>query len=278
MKILLGDFNAKVSREDIFKPTIGNESSHEISNDIAVRVVNFATSKNLLVKSTMFPHPSIHKYTWTSLDGQTHNQVDHVLIDRRRHSSILDKQNLCKVLQGKRLFNALYGTYTITLNDLKNVLQSSAKKAKEAPKTAPCDGFREQRRRKRSSNSEDGTQPRNKKAAPQTVQPTKTQAAVATKNYYATLNTMEMETPKEGNDSETSEVDNPRTTGRPPPLVLTSAINLIHLQSELKELVKGNFKLVNTKSGTRIISREMSDYSVIRTYLDSKSLYYFTFY
>jgi exonuclease III len=26
MKILLGDFNAKVGREDIFKPTIGNES------------------------------------------------------------------------------------------------------------------------------------------------------------------------------------------------------------------------------------------------------------
>jgi hypothetical protein len=25
MKILLGDFNAKVGREDIFKPTIGNE-------------------------------------------------------------------------------------------------------------------------------------------------------------------------------------------------------------------------------------------------------------
>jgi hypothetical protein len=45
MKILLGDFNAKVGREDIFKPTIGNESSHEISNDNGVRVVNFATSK-----------------------------------------------------------------------------------------------------------------------------------------------------------------------------------------------------------------------------------------
>jgi hypothetical protein len=36
MKILLGDFNAKVGREDIFKPTIGNESSHEISNDNGV--------------------------------------------------------------------------------------------------------------------------------------------------------------------------------------------------------------------------------------------------
>jgi hypothetical protein len=33
IKILLRDFNAKVGREDIFKPTIGNESLHEISND-----------------------------------------------------------------------------------------------------------------------------------------------------------------------------------------------------------------------------------------------------
>jgi hypothetical protein len=33
MKILLGDFNAKVGREDIFKPIIGHESLHEISND-----------------------------------------------------------------------------------------------------------------------------------------------------------------------------------------------------------------------------------------------------
>jgi hypothetical protein len=46
-KILLGDFNAKVGREGIIKPTIGNESSQEISNDNGVRVVNFATSKNL---------------------------------------------------------------------------------------------------------------------------------------------------------------------------------------------------------------------------------------
>jgi hypothetical protein len=45
MKILLGDFSAKAGREDIFKPTIGNESLHEISNDNGVRAVNFATSK-----------------------------------------------------------------------------------------------------------------------------------------------------------------------------------------------------------------------------------------
>jgi hypothetical protein len=76
MKILLGDLNAKVGK-DIFKPTIGNESLHEISNDNGVRVINFATTTNLIVKSTMFPHRNIHKYTWTSSDGKPH-----ILIDR----------------------------------------------------------------------------------------------------------------------------------------------------------------------------------------------------
>jgi hypothetical protein len=73
MKILLGDLNAKVGREDIFKPSIGNESLHEISNNNGDRVVNFATSKNLTNKSTMFPHRDIYKVTWTSPDGRTHN-------------------------------------------------------------------------------------------------------------------------------------------------------------------------------------------------------------
>ncbi|PNF29719.1 hypothetical protein B7P43_G12562 [Cryptotermes secundus] len=82
--------NAKAVKEDIFKPTTGNENLHEINNDNGVRVVNFATSKNLTVKSTMFPHRNIHKFTWTSPDGKVHNQIDNILIDRRRHSSILD--------------------------------------------------------------------------------------------------------------------------------------------------------------------------------------------
>jgi hypothetical protein len=90
MKIWLGDFNAKVGRENIFKPTIGNESLHKNSNDNGVRVVNFAMAKNLVVKSTMFPHRNIHMYTWTSPDGKTHNQIDHILVDRKRHSIILD--------------------------------------------------------------------------------------------------------------------------------------------------------------------------------------------
>jgi exonuclease III len=90
MKILLGDFNVKVGRKDSFKLTTGNESSHEISNDNGVRAVNFATPKTLLVKSTMFPHHNIHEYTWTSAEGNTRDQIDHISIDRIWCLSILD--------------------------------------------------------------------------------------------------------------------------------------------------------------------------------------------
>jgi len=45
IKIMLGDCNVKVCREDIFKPTVGNESLHQCSNDDGVRIVNFVTEK-----------------------------------------------------------------------------------------------------------------------------------------------------------------------------------------------------------------------------------------
>ena len=91
MKILLGDLHAQLGREDIFKLTIGIASIHQGSHDnTVIRTVNFATSRILVVKSTIFPHQNIHKYTWTCPDGKTHKQIDYVLIDRRWHSSIQD--------------------------------------------------------------------------------------------------------------------------------------------------------------------------------------------
>jgi hypothetical protein len=45
INILLGDFNKRICTEDIFKPTIANENSHEIGNDDGVRVVNLLHPK-----------------------------------------------------------------------------------------------------------------------------------------------------------------------------------------------------------------------------------------
>ena len=57
-------------REVIFKQTIGNENLHLGSNDNGVRIVNSATSKNLVVNSTIYQRRNIHKYTWTFLMGR----------------------------------------------------------------------------------------------------------------------------------------------------------------------------------------------------------------
>jgi hypothetical protein len=88
----------KVGWEDIFKPPIGNESLHEIINDNGVRLVNCATSKNVIFKITMFRRRNIHKYIWTYPDKETHNQTDHVLVQTKEVFKYSSHPSLQKTL------------------------------------------------------------------------------------------------------------------------------------------------------------------------------------
>ncbi|KAI8430664.1 hypothetical protein MSG28_000861 [Choristoneura fumiferana] len=90
-RIIVGDFNAKIGREEAFISTIGRHSKHEESNDNGIRLISFAALKSMVVKRTMFPHKNIYKGTWKSPDGVTVNQIDHVLIDNR-HKSIIENR------------------------------------------------------------------------------------------------------------------------------------------------------------------------------------------
>ena len=93
MKILLGEFNAKVEREDIFKPTIGNESLHQHSNDNGVRIINFATPKIYLLRAHCSRTETFVNTIRPLLLGRFNNQIDHILIDRRWFSSIQNVQS-----------------------------------------------------------------------------------------------------------------------------------------------------------------------------------------
>ena len=80
IKIILGDFNAKVGKESIYKPTIGNERLHNETNNNRIKMVQFAICKGLNVRSAMLPHKDIHKETWYSADDGTTNQTDHIFL------------------------------------------------------------------------------------------------------------------------------------------------------------------------------------------------------
>jgi len=56
IKIILGDFNAKVGKENIYRLTIGNESLHNETNNNGIKMIQFAISKDLNVRSTTFPY------------------------------------------------------------------------------------------------------------------------------------------------------------------------------------------------------------------------------
>jgi len=54
-KIVLGDFNAKIRKESIYKPTIGSESLHDLMNDNGNKLITFATSREYTQTNMYFP-------------------------------------------------------------------------------------------------------------------------------------------------------------------------------------------------------------------------------
>jgi hypothetical protein len=90
VKIVLGNTNAKIGKETVYRPTFGRYSVHNECNNNGTRLVDLEISKNMVIRSTCFPHKQLHLATWCSPDGVMANQIDHVLIERRHGSDILD--------------------------------------------------------------------------------------------------------------------------------------------------------------------------------------------
>ncbi|KAL5259045.1 hypothetical protein ACHWQZ_G009498 [Mnemiopsis leidyi] len=120
LKLLLGDFNAKVSSERYgSEAVIGGESLHSSSNDNGTRLVDFCATNQLVIGGTIFQHKDIHKGTWRSPNGLTVNQIDHICIGKRFRQSLLG----VKVCRGADIGSDHY----LVLGLLKIRLQSVAK-------------------------------------------------------------------------------------------------------------------------------------------------------
>ena len=87
---MLGDFNARIGKEEYLGQVAGTHTIHEDTNDNAQRLCNLATRTNMIISNTMYKHPKWHKVTWVSPDQNTYTQIDHVLITRRKQSSVKD--------------------------------------------------------------------------------------------------------------------------------------------------------------------------------------------
>jgi hypothetical protein len=158
-----------------------------------------------------------------------------------------NRVNFCKALSGKKLYSALYGTYTVTLNELKGLLKTSTT-AKSGATGSPRqdEGFQEVHRRKRH-NTQEIAKTSKKAAVQSTPQPVITSLnEFATRNFFAPLRTTEMDTDSASTEASPQETTTAKT-GRRPPIVLTSDVNLIKLQKQLKNVAKEDFEFRSTK-------------------------------
>jgi hypothetical protein len=168
-------------------------------------------------------------------------------------------------LQGKNLYSTLYGTYTVTLNDFKSLLKASS----QAGRASQGDGFKEVRSRKRHSTAEAARSPKKAAVPPSTGE-------VPVKNFFTPLRANSMDTDAPVTVSNPTEAAAPEKSSRQPPIVLTSAANLIQLQKQLKGVANQQFEFRSTRNGTRVVTKDMVDYRAVKTYFDRKSLNYFT--
>jgi uncharacterized protein with WD repeat len=87
-----------------------------------------------------------------------------------------------------------------------------------------------------------------------------------------------METDTSGTEVTTLQEAVPDTAGRPPPVVLTSSTNLIQWQKQLKNVAKDDFEFRNTKNGTRVITKSMTDFEAVKSYFSTHHLSFYSFF
>jgi hypothetical protein len=91
--VLLGDFNAKIGRENFIATVAWKYTLHKVTSENGKHLAQLAARRNMIIKSTCFEHKRIHKETWMCPGTDVVNQIDHVVINKRHASSITDAKS-----------------------------------------------------------------------------------------------------------------------------------------------------------------------------------------
>jgi hypothetical protein len=93
MLIIMGDFNAKVGREESRHNVSGKHFLHEHSKENGSFLFSFAIRYNLYVKSTTFPHKTIYMGTWKTPVSTEVNKIVYILVSAKSPFFIMDVSN-----------------------------------------------------------------------------------------------------------------------------------------------------------------------------------------
>ena len=83
---IIGDWNAKIGSQEI--PGVTGKFGLGVQNEAWQRLTEFCQENALVIANTLFQQHKRRLYTWTSPDGQYHNQIDYILCSQRWRSSI----------------------------------------------------------------------------------------------------------------------------------------------------------------------------------------------
>ena len=86
---VIGDFNAHVGAT-MKAATRSRGRTGVVTSTTMARDCDLCEDNSLVIGETLFPHREIHKMTWTSPDGKSHTQIDHV-INSKWKNSLLDE-------------------------------------------------------------------------------------------------------------------------------------------------------------------------------------------
>ena len=74
---IISDWNAKVRSQET--PGVTGKFGLGVQNEAGQRLIEFCQENALVMANTLFQQHKRRLYTWTSQDGQQHNQIDYIL-------------------------------------------------------------------------------------------------------------------------------------------------------------------------------------------------------